>query len=94
LLALIPETFARINIRDVSRRTLKEPAGSVRAPAGVTPSQLTTASMSFGVPLPESESEFPSYPHYPQVGALDGCETQGEGSSDQGFGFRGPGFRS
>jgi hypothetical protein len=22
--------------------------------------------MSFGVPLPESESEFPSYPHYPQ----------------------------
>ena len=30
------------------------------------PSQITTASMSFGVPLPESESEFPSYPHYPQ----------------------------
>ena len=23
--------------------------------------------MSFGVPLPESESEFPSYPHFPQV---------------------------
>ena len=23
--------------------------------------------MSFGVPLPESESEFPSYPHYPQT---------------------------
>jgi len=33
---------------------------------GFTPSQITTASMSFGVPLPESESEFPSYPHYPQ----------------------------
>jgi len=32
---------------------------------GFTPSQITTASMSFGVPLPESESEFPSYPHYP-----------------------------
>jgi len=33
---------------------------------GFTPSQITTASMSFGVPLPEPESEFPSYPHYPQ----------------------------
>ena len=32
---------------------------------GFTPSQITTASISFGVPLPESESEFPSYPHYP-----------------------------
>ena len=32
---------------------------------GFPPGQITTASMSFGVPLPESESEFPSYPHYP-----------------------------
>ena len=27
---------------------------------------ITSGSMSFGVPLPESESEFPSYSHYPQ----------------------------
>ena len=27
---------------------------------------LMTYVLSFGVPLPESESEFPSYPHYPQ----------------------------
>jgi len=33
---------------------------------GFTPGQITTALMSFGVPLPESESEFLSYPHYPQ----------------------------
>jgi hypothetical protein len=43
---------------------------------GLTPSQITTASMSFGVPLLEPKSEFPSYPHYPQgqagVGGRDG----------------------
>ena len=27
---------------------------------------VTTGSVSFGVPLLESEAEFPSYPHYPQ----------------------------
>ena len=32
---------------------------------GFTSSQITTALMSFEVSLPESESEFPSYPHYP-----------------------------
>jgi len=34
------------------------------------PSQITTASMSFGVPLPESESKFPSYPHYPHLAEM------------------------
>jgi len=32
---------------------------------------ITTASMSFGLPLPEPESEFPSYPHYPQQGVSE-----------------------
>ena len=40
---------------------------------------ITTAPMSFGVPLLESESEFPSYPRYPHVGRLEaasGCESR------------------
>jgi hypothetical protein len=37
---------------------------------GFTPSQVTTASMSCRFPLPETESEFPSYPHHRQLGTF------------------------
>ena len=37
---------------------------------GFTPSHIATASMSFGVPLPVLESEFPSYLHHPQEGIM------------------------
>ena len=36
--------------------------------------------MSFGVPLPESESEFPSYPHYPHPPQCAGIGRRGDGS--------------